>query len=343
MDAAQPQSRRWPAARSSAPDVGLVLAAAMAPGTFAPSLSSRTALDQGLVTGLATGLHFLLAAGAQDALGATARFLTGGAPSPAGMRTATIAVDAAAVPVGLAVLRALRSRADDPVRGIVRQAAWRLGATGLSGALLGGAQAGAQALDDRLGLRGRLAAVPLALPVGLGIAYAVDRVRAGEDAERTDGAAAPPLSSFGVAAGIVGCLAGAAYGEHALTDLLARRLAAVLPGPPELWRLAGHAGFLLGLGLGASTVWHRAMHRIEAVTSADVPVLFQSLVDMKNAQTAGPFGANQHDYRADLPRFLSDVYGLPASEEQLLRIEETLQVRETVRERLFAVVPGAVG
>jgi len=74
-----------------------------------------------------------------------------------------------------------------------------------------------------------------------------------------------------------------------------------------------------------------------------VTTFFQSLVDMKNAQTAGPFGANQHDYRADLPRFLSDVYGLPATEEQLARIEETLQVRETVREKLFAVVPGAVG
>jgi hypothetical protein len=37
------------------------------------------------------------------------------------------------------------------------------------------------------------------------------------------------------------------------------------------------------------------------------------------------------------------VFGLPASEERLVRIEETLQVRETVRERLFAVVPGAVG
>jgi hypothetical protein len=37
------------------------------------------------------------------------------------------------------------------------------------------------------------------------------------------------------------------------------------------------------------------------------------------------------------------VYGLPASEEQLVRIEETLQVRESVRERLFAAVPGAVG
>jgi uncharacterized membrane protein len=74
-----------------------------------------------------------------------------------------------------------------------------------------------------------------------------------------------------------------------------------------------------------------------------ITTFFQSLVDMKNAQTKGPFGAWQHDYRGDLPRFLSDVFGLPASEEQLRRIEETLQERETVRERMFAVVPGAVG
>jgi uncharacterized membrane protein len=635
--------------------VGLVVAAAAAPGTFAPSLSARSALDQGLVTGLSTGLHFLLAAGAQDALAATARFLVDGTPSPADRRSATIAVDAAAVPLGLAMLRAFPPRAEDPLRGALRQAAWRLGTTGLGGALLGAAEIGAHTLDDRLRLGGRLAAVPLALPVGLGIAYVVDRGRTAEDAESTAGAeAAPPLSSAGIAAGVVGCLAGVAYGEHALTDLLARRLAAVLPGPPDLWRLAGHAGFLVGLGAGASAVWHRAMRRIEAMTSTDVPVtgedqrwvpstvsggpgsqvswegmgrdgrlhalatvrprplpdppadvpdlsietvmgtsaratpvqvyvgldnaptprervdlamaelertgaldrsvlvlvsptgtgyvnyvataamqylalgdvatvtlqysrrpsplslgmvrgareqnrllwlrilqrlrdrpaprprvvlfgeslgahtsqdvflhwgtlgldamgidralwvgtpygskwmrqvtrgdrldvereavavvndhaqftalveergspprfvllshdndgvtkfgpdllwyppdwlspsrpkpeaiavgsprgippamrwrplttFFQSLMDMKNAQTSGPFGANQHDYRADLPRFLSDVYGLPASEEQLRRIEEALEVRETVREKLFAVVPGAVG
>jgi uncharacterized membrane protein len=74
-----------------------------------------------------------------------------------------------------------------------------------------------------------------------------------------------------------------------------------------------------------------------------VTTFFQSLVDMKNAQTKGPFGAWQHDYRGDLPRFLRDVYELPASEEQVRRIEETLQLRETVREKLVAVVPGAVG
>jgi uncharacterized membrane protein len=74
-----------------------------------------------------------------------------------------------------------------------------------------------------------------------------------------------------------------------------------------------------------------------------ITTFFQSLVDMKNAQTAGAYRANQHDYRADLPRVLSEVYGLPATEEQLDTIEDVLRVRETVRERLFAVVPGAVG
>src|SRR5215213_9470529 len=88
-------SREGFLATSTAPDVGLVIAAAMAPGTFAPSLSARSALDQGLVTGLATGLHYLLAAGAQDALAATARFLAEGTRSPSAQRTVPIAVDGA--------------------------------------------------------------------------------------------------------------------------------------------------------------------------------------------------------------------------------------------------------
>src|SRR3954471_14993790 len=100
---------------TSAPDVGLLVAAAMAPGTFAPSLSPRSAVDQGIVTGLATGLHYLLTAGAQDVLVATARFLSDGAASPATLRRTGIAVDGAAVPLGLAVLRALPPRADDPL------------------------------------------------------------------------------------------------------------------------------------------------------------------------------------------------------------------------------------
>ena len=74
-----------------------------------------------------------------------------------------------------------------------------------------------------------------------------------------------------------------------------------------------------------------------------VTTFFQSLVDMKNAQIPGPYRAWAHDYRADLPRFLSTVYGLPATDPQLTRIEQALQRRETVRERIFAAAPEAAG
>ena len=66
---------------------------------------------------------------------------------------------------------------------------------------------------------------------------------------------------------------------------------------------------------------------------------FQSLMDMKNAQVPGAYRAWAHDYRTDLPRFLSVVFDVPAAPAQLTRIEEALQQRETVRERLFAGTP----
>jgi uncharacterized membrane protein len=74
-----------------------------------------------------------------------------------------------------------------------------------------------------------------------------------------------------------------------------------------------------------------------------ITTFFQSLIDMKNAQVPGSYRSWAHDYRADLPRFLSEVYDVPASPAQLTRIEEVLQLRETVRERLFAAAPEASG
>jgi uncharacterized membrane protein len=71
-----------------------------------------------------------------------------------------------------------------------------------------------------------------------------------------------------------------------------------------------------------------------------VTTFFQSLIDMKNAQQPGSYRAWAHDYRADLPRFLSEVYGVPATAAQLDRIEDALRLRETVRERLFSEAPG---
>ena len=49
-----------------------MLASAAVPGTFTRSLSERTWIDQGLITGLATGTHFLLTAVAHDVIDAFA-------------------------------------------------------------------------------------------------------------------------------------------------------------------------------------------------------------------------------------------------------------------------------
>ena len=62
---------------------------------------------------------------------------------------------------------------------------------------------------------------------------------------------------------------------------------------------------------------------------------FQTLVDMKNAQRPGDLGRWGHDYRPDLPRFVSEVYGLPAAPEQLARVEVAVRRREEARWQVF--------
>jgi uncharacterized membrane protein len=269
-----------PLSAHSAPGVGLLVASATAPGTFSSSLSARSAIDQGIVTGLASGLHHLLSVSTQDLLEAVGRLLADGAGGPAGVSATrrwrrTVLVDCAVVPLGYAVTRSLPPRTGEPVlRGAARQVAWRLAATGLGGALLVGAETGVRTLDARLGAGGRLAGLPLAIPVGLGLSYVVERRRV-QLAGTGETAFDPPsaLRSLAVAAGTVGGLAGGAYGEQLLAGLAGRQVSTLLPGPPEVGRAVGHGAVLAALGIGASALWHRAMQRIEAGTVAVVPLL----------------------------------------------------------------------
>jgi uncharacterized membrane protein len=55
-----------------------------------------------------------------------------------------------------------------------------------------------------------------------------------------------------------------------------------------------------------------------------------TLVDVKNAMnvTPGTFFARGHDYRADLARMVSEAYGLPAEDGEMLAIEHALRRRE---------------
>lgn len=66
-----------------------------------------------------------------------------------------------------------------------------------------------------------------------------------------------------------------------------------------------------------------------------VTTFVQTLVDMKNAQIPGAYRPFGHDYRPELTRFISEVFDLPASEEQLVSIENALAKRESMREQIF--------
>ena len=263
--------------------VGLLVASAVVPGTFARSLSDRTSLDQGIITGLSTGLHYLLTVGTQDALQAAAAELVAAGSGRRGddvagrQRRLTLLADLAVIPLGLGVTAALPARPGEAMlRGLLRQVGWRCAVTGIGGSLLISAEAALEGADRRLGGRGRLAAMPVAVPVGLGVAFALERRRqhqvvdAGMPLVRHPTAAARPL---GFAGAVAGGLALAAYSEHALASTAGRRISAVLPGGPQLWKLTGHAACLGLLGAAGYSLYARAMRKIESGASADEPVM----------------------------------------------------------------------
>jgi hypothetical protein len=57
---------------------------------------------------------------------------------------------------------------------------------------------------------------------------------------------------------------------------------------------------------------------------------------MKNAMNVvpGEFVADGHDYRADLARFVREVYDLPCSDAQLERVEAALRKYEVLRQQM---------
>jgi uncharacterized membrane protein len=65
----------------------------------------------------------------------------------------------------------------------------------------------------------------------------------------------------------------------------------------------------------------------------------QTVIDMQNAMSVvpGEFVANGHDYRADLARFVREVYDLPCTDAQLERVESALRAYELEREEMLHV------
>ena len=249
--------------------VGLVVAAAQVPGTFAPGLTPRSDVDQGLVTALATGLHYLLAArhpgrppGRRRRAGPHPRRRPVGRPGDAASGRSTLAADLAAVPLGLALQRVLpTARARRWRAAGARQTGWRAASTGVAALGLEAARVGLRALDERLGAGGRVARLPVAVPLGLAIAFArrpSAAVSARDDDARSrrgpaPGALAPRRRGRRGRPGRGGVRRAPAGGG--------RRAAAGdrLPGGPLVWRLATHGASLGALAVGASHAVDRAM------------------------------------------------------------------------------------
>ncbi len=258
------------------PQVGLVVASATVPGTFAPSLSERTWVDQGIITGLSSVTQYIASVLAQDGIDIGARALAPILPFPsnwsARQRTqaATLLLDILAVPVGFGVAAALHFRDDDTAwRASIRQAAIRLGVTGTGATVLTGALAGTKLLDDRIGAKGRLARLPVGVPAGLLIAAVVEglRQRKSPTDHPTDPATASPLAGLAAATGIVLTLAGGAAAEGWIARILGGVGSRALPGSEDFWRRVGHVAIVSAVGVGTHHLWGRAMRDIEAGTT----------------------------------------------------------------------------
>jgi uncharacterized membrane protein len=259
-----------------AEQTALVVAAAVAPATFGRSLGPRSVVDQGIVTGLVTGLTYATTVATQDAL--TALASVGAHGNPDQIRRRVLLVDLASIPLGLAVGRTLTVRDDErPLRSLLRQAAWRSGATGLGGAVFLGADAAARRLNARLGTGGRLGGFPLALPAGLLVAAGLEwqrrRTLPPEAASDPDEVHAPLPASLGLGLGVAAGLAGLALGEERLASGVDRVMARYGASRHGAWRLAGHAAVLSGLGAVGWTLWGRGMVRVESAALAVDAVL----------------------------------------------------------------------
>jgi Alpha/beta-hydrolase family/Alpha/beta-hydrolase family N-terminus len=256
--------------------VGIVVAAGIVPSTFARSLSERTWKDQGLITGLATGTHFLLTVIAQDAIDTAGTAMSTVLPFPSTwtleqrQRAATLLLDVAVVPAGLGVVALIGNREHEPtIRALARQAGWRLGLTGLGATVLAVALQTQRVLDDRLGAGGRIERFPLAIPVGLATSVVIERIRQ-RDTPPDDlppDVRSNPLLGLAAGAGVVLTLSALAIGESRLARALGSVGSRVLPGSETTWRRAGHALSLGAVAFGTHAAWARGMRGIEAGTS----------------------------------------------------------------------------
>ena len=252
--------------RSRATEAGLLAAAAAVPLTFQRSLTSRSTLDQAIVTGLSFTLFQSTVSTVQSAVQGLAALVRDDDAEGAG---ATVAADVVAVLGGTALQRALpRTEREELPRATARTAGWLAAVSGTAGLV---AEA-ATWLTDRPGpLQGRRTAVLTALAGAVTASReVVRRQQAGLDDDGED-VATTGAAALSMGAGVAGAATLVGAAEHRASAGLARRLAAVLPGTEEQWRPVGHVAVLGATAAGARAAVQRVFAAIEgAQTGVEV-------------------------------------------------------------------------
>ncbi|MCU0302282.1 MAG: alpha/beta-hydrolase family protein [Candidatus Nanopelagicales bacterium] len=236
---------------------GALAAGLTAPVGFEPSLLPRSAVQQGIVSGLSASATLGAVALGQALTRGVARSVAGRAGADPDVPLARAVANAGALCAGVAAQRVLHQVPDEPmVRAVGRTAGYEL-ALGAGAALV---VQGFGAAVSRGDLRTRTL-VPGLLTVAAAAAAApvVRRRRAarhlGAD-ERADGPGMLP--SLAAAAAVATGVQGLALVERGASHALGHGLAAVLPGPPPLWTWAGR----MGVAAGSTALVVRALDQV---------------------------------------------------------------------------------
>ena len=278
------------AMRRRADHAGLLVAAASSPYTFQRTLTSRSNLDQALVTGLSFVLEQTTVSTVQESIQALVRLAVGPPTSEAAVRRwsrATLAANLAALGAGVALQRMTQQQRGERMgRAALRSSGWLLSVTSAGGAIIGGVDEATAAQRGGLPRHDALAATTAA---GLIAGYReFDRRRAERldrdlEPEETESSA---LRSLAMAVGVAVGSSVAGRAEGRLADRIARTAASILPGDTALWRPVGHAASIAAIGGVGRTLVHRVFHRIEGMETSFEPAV--DVAPLESTSSGGP-------------------------------------------------------
>ena len=262
---------------SASQRAGIVAASASVPTSLVPSLRPRSAVDQGVITGLSSAMNYALTALAHDMVLGGSHAVLRLARAPVDTRNTartTLAVDVVAFAVASAVHAALPQREDESIaRALVRTGAHRIRAASLASALPGALDA-LPGRDTRLGVAVR--SVPGMVGIGTGVSAAMQHLRvrrlraAGIDPAPDH--RAPMLKSFCVGAATAAGAVAFASVERRIAGVADRAIQRV-SGATGHGAVVSHLTSVAAItaGLVGAVAW--LTHRVEAQISVPDGVL----------------------------------------------------------------------